>query len=144
MENFTAVQDLARFILAHEQCDGKRSEATALMSVCVCVCDRLRRPLSVLAGVDGYKALLGRALALAKAKVPSLGPVQIEEDGCLAVPGHFEPQRDTDKINAEDVELVAQLLGLLVTFIGVALTMQLVRDVWPDAPYYGMETENKP
>ena len=60
------------------------------------------------------------------------------------VPGPVEPQRDTDKIDTEDVELVAQLLGLLVTFIGVALTMQLVRDVWPDAPYYGMETENKP
>jgi hypothetical protein len=29
---------------------------------------------------------------------------------------------------------VAQLLGLLVTFIGEPLTLRLVRDAWPDAP----------
>jgi hypothetical protein len=42
--------------------------------------------------------------------------------------------------------LVAQLLGLLVTFIGQALTLRLVRDLWPDAPFEDMnsETEKEP
>jgi hypothetical protein len=39
--------------------------------------------------------------------------------------------------------LVAQLLGLLVTFIGVALTMRLVRDIWPDAPYDSTDSETE-
>jgi hypothetical protein len=30
--------------------------------------------------------------------------------------------------------LVAQLLSLLVTFIGEPLTIRLVHDVWPDVP----------
>lgn len=136
------MQDLARFILAQEQCEGNTPEARSRMAVCVC--DKLRRPLSVLAGVDGYRALIGRALALAKREVPSLGPVRVGKDGALEAPGPDEPQLDMDETNKGDVALVSQLLGLLVTFIGVALTMQLVRDVWPDAPYYDVETERKP
>ena len=39
--------------------------------------------------------------------------------------------------------LVAQLLGLLATFIGIGLTMQLVRDAWPDAPFEGTVPETE-
>ena len=34
---------------------------------------------------------------------------------------------------------MAQLLGLLVTFIGEPLTLRLVRDAWPNASVAGMD-----
>jgi hypothetical protein len=42
--------------------------------------------------------------------------------------------------------LVAHLLELLVTFIGAPLTLNLVRDKWPDASMGGadLRTEEKP
>ena len=36
--------------------------------------------------------------------------------------------------------IVAQLLGLLVTFIGEPLTLRLVRDAWPNASVAGLDT----
>ncbi len=40
----------------------------------------------------------------------------------------------TEQVDAAaGAEIVGQLLGLLVTFIGEPLTRQLVREVWPDA-----------
>jgi hypothetical protein len=41
------------------------------------------RPLSTLAGVEGFRSLLARALTLAKAQVPSLAAVQVKADGTL-------------------------------------------------------------
>jgi len=38
---------------------------------------------------------------------------------------------DPRMIAEGEVALVARLLGLLVTFIGPALTQQLLRDIWP-------------
>ena len=31
--------------------------------------------------------------------------------------------------------LIAQLLGLLLTFIGEGITLRLVQDVWPEAAF---------
>ena len=138
-----AVQDLARWLLAHERREVNPSEATGQEAVFVRVCEMLRRPLSTLVGVDGYRALISRALALAKAEVPSLGSVQVREDGSLEAPGAVDPKPDMDETQNREVVLVAQLLGLLATFIGVALTMQLVRGVWPDAPFEGIGPETE-
>jgi hypothetical protein len=41
------------------------------------------------------------------------------------------PQVGPDEIFEGRVVLLAQLLGLLVAFIGELLTLRLVRDVWP-------------
>jgi hypothetical protein len=42
---------------------------------------------------------------------------------------------DQKEISDGENALVAQLLGLLVTFIGEPLTLSLVREVWPGAPF---------
>jgi hypothetical protein len=45
---------------------------------------------------------------------------------------------------AEDgVILLSELLGLLMIFIGEALTLQLVRAVWPDATLDHLDTDHK-
>jgi hypothetical protein len=43
-----------------------------------------------------------------------------------------ESKLDPRAIAEGEVVLVADLLGLLVTFIGPALTVQLLGDVWPN------------
>ncbi len=103
------------------------------------VCEKLRLPLSKLAGVAGFRSLLSRALALAKAEVPSLVAVHVGADGSLAGldgPGH---DQDAGAGGRAGVVVVAQLLGLLVTFIGEPLTLRLVRDAWPNASVAGMD-----
>lgn len=139
-----ALRELARWLLAFEAAAGKPpgQKSPGAFSVC----GKLRRHLSVLAGVAGFRSLLSRALALAKAEVPWLDAVRIREDGFLDWPGADESQQDTEDTAKGEAALVAQLLGLLVSFIGEALTLLLVREVWPDAPFGGTDegTEEKP
>jgi hypothetical protein len=40
------------------------------------------------------------------------------------------------------VVLLAQLLGLLVAFIGESLTLRLVLEVWPKVPLEDLELSN--
>jgi hypothetical protein len=140
----SAIWELARWLLACEDAPGTPpgQKSTGAFSVC----GKLRQHLSVLAGVAGFRSLLSRALALAKVEVPWLDAVRIREDGSLDWPGADESQQDAEETAEGEVALVAQLLGLLVSFIGEALTLHLVREVWPEAPFGGTDegTEEKP
>jgi len=95
------------------------------------VCEKLRPPLATLMGIVGFHALLSRALTLAKAEVPSLRAIHVDTDGALQGLATLEAQVDAEDIAEGRVVLLAQLLGLLVAFIGEALTLQLMHDVWP-------------
>ncbi len=120
-----AIQNLARRLIACERAHNPRADA-------VQACDKLRKPLAKLAGAAGFRTLLARALALAKADEPWLQTVQVLADGTLD--GFAEARRlpgDKPPCEAGTV-ILARLLGLLVTFIGEPLTMRLVRDVWPE------------
>lgn len=99
------------------------------------VADKLRVRLARLAGIAGYKSLMSRALALARAELPSLNEVQVRPDGTLE---SFDAGGRTDDADAGAV-LIAHLLGLLVTFIGEQLTLGFVRDAWPDADITGLD-----
>ena len=94
----------------------------------------MRVPLTRLAGVAGFRSLMTRALALATVEVPGLEAVQVRPDGSLegfeAAAHHL-----VDGDGEAGVVVVAQLLGLLVTFIGEPLTLRLVRDAWPETPF---------
>jgi hypothetical protein len=98
------------------------------------VCEKLRLPLSRLAGVAGFRSLLSRALAMAKAEVPSLGAMQVQADGSFARLDGEGQDQDAVLAGEGGVAVVAHLLDLLVTFIGEPLTLRLVRDAWPDEP----------
>jgi hypothetical protein len=101
--------------------------------VAVRVCEKLRLPLARLAGAAGFRSLLSRAVAMAKAEVPSLAAAQVRADGSLEGLDGPGPDQDAGAGGEAGVVVVAQLLGLLVTFIGEPLTLRLVRDAWPDA-----------
>jgi hypothetical protein len=126
-------RQLARRLLTYESAAGKNSELTE--SAAFRVCEKLRQPLSTLAGVAGFRSLLSRALALARAEVPSLNAVQVGADGSLKGLDELGPQIDKDLSTEGGAILIAQLLGLLLTFIGEGLTLRLVKDVWPDSAF---------
>ena len=125
--------DLTRRFLAYEAIAGKSSEPT--QSAALRVYEKLRRPLFALVGVAGFRSLASRALQLAEEEAPSLTGLQLTADGSLQGLGELDQQIEKDQAEEGGTILIAQLLGLLSTFIGVALTLRLVQDAWPDAAF---------
>ncbi len=123
-------KDLARSLLAYETAAGKASEPTE--PAAVRVCEKLRAPLCALAGVAGYRSILARALTLARAEAPSLGALQVAANGYLQGLGELASQIDSYRASEGDVLLTAQFLGLFLSLLGAAVTLQLVQGVFPN------------
>ena len=123
-----SMRDLARRLLAANQVASGSQVDEAVVLI-----EKLRITLIKLAGAEGFTSLLRRALALARAEVPSLQNVEIGADGRLE--GFEEIVADKGAGAAGDeaaVALTAHLLWLLVTFIGEPLTLRLERAALPD------------
>ena len=123
------MRDFAERLIGHETRKNRSSE-TKTPAACR-VAEKLRPHLATLMGNLGFRALLSRALALANAEVPWLRAVHVNADGSLEGLDELGAQVDPDEIFEGCVVLLAQLLGLLVAFIGEDLTLRLVREVWP-------------
>ncbi len=120
----------ARQLLAYEVASGKPAGAKG--SPAFSVCEKLRRPLRRLLGVDGFRALFSRAVAIGCEEIPWLCELQIKANGSLEGLDALEAKLEAGTIAEGEVMLVGQLLGLLVLFIGPALTLRLLHEVWPD------------
>jgi len=138
---------LARYLLTYEGMSAKSSES--MESATLCVYEKLRQSLSAFAGVAAFESLAFRALTQAKSEAPSLWAVQIAADGSLQGLGEFEPQIDIDKDLAGEhpageggTILIDRLLGLLLIFLGEALTLSLLRLAWPGAALDDCNSEN--
>jgi hypothetical protein len=123
------MQSFAWRVLACELAGRNPSEAKTLEAFQVF--DKLRPHLATLTGNGGFRALLSRALAVANAEVSWLSAVHVRADGSLEGLEELHAQIDPADLFEGVVVLLAQLLGLLVAFIGENLTVSLVRDVWP-------------
>ena len=125
------MRDLAHRLLTYEAGAGKASEQ--MESPTLRVYEKLRQSLGESVGVAGFYSLASRALALAKQEAPSLGAARISADNGLQGLGEIETQFEIDKNQAGDggIILIACLLGLLRIFLGEALTLSLLRNVWP-------------
>ena len=120
-------RDLARSLIACEA-----DETTASLHAepaTVRVYERLRRQLGASVGVDGFQALASRALALARSESPRLSAVQVTANGGLRGLGEIESQTGSDEDCEVGVILIAQLLGLFLTFLGEATTLRLIEDL---------------
>jgi hypothetical protein len=131
-----AIQNLARRLIAIE---SARDPSDGLVGGAVRACEKLRVPLGKLAGVAGFRSLMTRAMALATSEVPWLDSVPVRADGSLEGFDAARLHQGTAAGGEAGVVVVAQLLGLLVTFIGEPLTRRLVRDAWPDASVTGID-----
>lgn len=130
------LRDLAARLIAAETRKPKSSEPGP--PAVFHVCETLRPHLATLMGESGFRALLSRALAVTSVQVPLLVAVQVDADGVLAGWGKPETQVAPKELTAGSVLLVSQVLGLLVAFIGVDLTLHLVRDAWPKVSLEGL------
>ena len=102
------------------------------------VCEKLRQPLSRLAGVAGFRSLLSRALALANDEVRWMKAIHVRADGSLEGLDEAQAQLSETEIADGEIVLIAQLIGLLATFIGEELTLRLVQESWPNAAFDDM------
>jgi hypothetical protein len=120
-------RDLARRLVASEA----EENTTALHTepATVRVYEKLRRQLGAPVGVDGFQALAARALALAKSETPLLSAVQLTANGGLLGLGDVESHTGADEDSEVGIILIAQLLGLFLTFLGETTTLRLIEDL---------------
>jgi hypothetical protein len=124
------MRSLAKDLVAYETASNKTTE-TRVPTV-LPVAEKLRPHLANLMGIGGFRALLSRALVLASTDVAWLHAVRVKTDGTFD--GLEGPHARLDPAEFLDgqVELLAQLFGLLVAFIGPNLTSRLVGEIWPE------------
>ena len=120
-------RDLARSLVASEVDAATTRLHTEPATVRVY--EKLRQQLGASVGADGFQALASRALALAKSESPWLSAVQVTANGGLRGLGEVESQTDTDEDGELGIILIAQLLGLFLTFLGEATTLRLIEDL---------------
>jgi hypothetical protein len=120
-------RDLARSLVACEANASTSSPQTEPATVRVY--ERLRRQLAAPVGVDGFQVLASRALALAKSESPRLSGVKVTANGDLRGLGEVASQTDAEEDGEVGVILIAQLLGLFLTFLGEATTLRLIEDL---------------
>jgi hypothetical protein len=120
-------RELARSLVASEA----DAATTPLLTepATVRVYERLRRQLGAPVGIDGFQALASRALALAKSESPRLSTVQVTANGGLRGLGEVESEMNADEDGEAGIILIAQLLGLFLTFLGEATTLRLIEDL---------------
>jgi hypothetical protein len=128
-------------LLAFETVENKPSKTTG-PAVFGGVIEKLRRPLVALTGAAGFRSLLSRALALANNEIRWLQTVRLKADGSLECPADMT-RLESEEIAKGEITLITQLLELLVTFIGEALTLRLLQDVWPAAPIDNLDASKE-
>lgn len=141
------MRDLAQRLLTYEAFESETSEPSE--SATVRVYEKLRQGLGKFAGVAGFQSLASRALALARTEAPSLSAVRVSAAGALQGLDEIEHQFDIDKVQAGEfpageggIILITRLLGLLLIFLGEALTLSLLRITWPGAALDDFSSEN--
>lgn len=110
---------------------GERGLPSTEFQISGAVIQKLKPKLVDLMGNNGFYALVSRALALSKEEVPWLAGARLNKEGILEeFEDSHEPAAHGRTCNGGSV-MLASMLGLLSSFIGELLTMQLVLEVWP-------------
>ena len=126
------MRNFAKHLIDYETSGNKPFETKTLPAFHVC--EKLRAHLATSVGNAGSRELVSCAFARANAEVPWLRAVHVKADGQLEGLEALHAQRSPEQLSEGEVVLLAQLLGLLVAFIGERLTFRQVREVWPQVP----------
>lgn len=142
LERSTAHDDLARWILDREI----STPEGAIEAVAQRACQKLYTRLASLITMAGTQAFLDRALHMARAEFPSLDGLRAGSSPDTCLDGIDEALRGLGPEEAREVlvSVFANLIELLVTFIGEHLTLHVVRDIWPDAPLARARRQEEP
>ena len=120
-------RDLARRLISGEADASTTSPQTQPASFRVY--ERLRLQLGETVGTDGFQSIASRALAMAKLESPHLSAVQVTPNGELLGLGEVESHPDKDGHGEAGITLIAQILGLFLTFLGETTTLRLIEDL---------------
>jgi hypothetical protein len=135
-----AATEVARRLWAGEVGDGDAPGAVAAAAERVCA--RLRVGLGRWVGTDGYRALLHRALGLARAEFPPLTDLSCYGgDGsemATAVRTHGPAE-----VTASVVGLMATLIDLLSNIVGEELAARLVEETGTASPAESSSTRTE-
>src|ERR1700726_1661477 len=123
------MRSLAKHLIDYETLRDNSSRAK--LSPTFPVTDKLRPLVATLMGNGGFRALFSRALALAGADVFWLHALHVNADGVLEGVDASHARVDPAEFLEGKVVLLAQLLELLVAFIGTSLTLRLLSEIWP-------------
>ena len=123
-----AIHNLARRLIA---LDPSRERSAAGLGETVRTFEKLRIALSKFSGVAGYRSLMARAFMIAAEEFPCLDAVQVRMDGSLEGFDAATNQQGGILAGEAGTVVLAQLLGLLMAFVGEPMMMRLVRDAWP-------------
>ena len=120
-------RDLAERLVAYEM--SRTASSSSRLTAAFVVIEKLRPHFGALMGAVGFRALLSRALVLAKAEAAWLSVLQVNADSSFEGLNELETQVNPEKIADGGIVLLSQLLGLLVNLIGEHLTLRLLRNV---------------
>jgi hypothetical protein len=135
------LRDLAQRLIGAEARGVNRS-GEAKTPGAFLVCERLRPHLAPLMGSTGFNALLARALAVARGKAAWLNAVALT--GNTMGVAEKEGEKAGPDVAEGGLTLISELLALLVAFIGERLTLQMMREVWPDLPLNDFDFGDQP
>ena len=90
------------------------------------VIEKLSPHFAALMGIIGFRALLSRALVLAKAEVAWLRELHVGEDGLFEGLTGLQAQVNPEEIYDGGIVLLVRILGLLVALIGEDLALRLL------------------
>jgi hypothetical protein len=140
------IRDLAQRLL-QIRARGEERDSENLAVTLAWSCEVLCPRLADLVGREGFRALLSRALALAKREPPLLDGVHVGETGSLIGLDAALAGRERAEVEAVCIAVLGEFLGLLTGLIGVEITRQLVTGAWPDALIthadFGIEDEEE-
>ena len=108
------------------------------------MCEKLRDLFASLAGKAGFEALLSRVLKLGKKELPRLEPLRPKRDGCFEGLADIHPPLTEQELVEAEIVLVSYVVELLSTFLGEALLLRLIHDVWPDAAFKDIDPVKEP
>jgi HPt (histidine-containing phosphotransfer) domain-containing protein len=97
-------------------------------------CQRLHKQLDSLVGTGGFRALFERALYLAKKEHSWLKGMEIQSyPGCeLNAPTEATAEIQPKEIRESFTLILANVIWLLVNFIGEDIVFGLMEEAWPD------------
>lgn len=127
------MRNLAARLIAFES--NARESSEPMESAALRVYNKLRLSISAFAGAAAFQSFAFRALSQVQSEVPRFWTVQVAEDGSLEGLRDIKSQidNDMDLAGEEGTILIARLLNLLHIFLGEALTLSLLRAIWPGA-----------
>jgi hypothetical protein len=132
--SITQIQDLANRLFAAEALRHGQGQPIGASETMERVCQRLQQRLKLLIGAGGLYALFARALYLAKVEHPWLDMVEMEQDSDCCLKGLREAaeQQDSDEAIKGFAAITANIIWLLVTFIGEDIILGLMYEAWPE------------